>query len=171
MHDKAARPDAFPRLQRQYYVWTDAKKVARNSYSNHTARIHQHRKQINRMRLYEWLDSLSLKYIDAVVLVSKAMKSNFRIIKLETNQCSCYPQRHPYQEEQFEESTHQSFNDSTTQQLILSAIQSKDLANQAFNQNNQSLLQFNNLVNQPFNQYNCPPSHLFTLSSSITAES
>ena len=124
----------------------------------------------NRMRLYEWLDSLSLKYIDAVVLVSKAMKSNFRIIKLDQTNVHVIHNGIPIQEERFEESTHQSFNDSTTQQFILSAIQSKDLANQAFNQNNQSLLQFNNLVNQPFNQYDCPPSHLLTLSSSITAD-
>ena len=35
-----------------------------------------------RMRLYEWLDACSLKFIDAVVLVNKAMLSNPRLKKL-----------------------------------------------------------------------------------------
>ena len=123
----------------------------------------------NRMRLYEWLDSKSLKYIDAVVLVSKAMKSHFRIRKLDQTKVHVIHNGIPIQEKPIDESNNQPFNDSTTQQFILSTIQSKDLANQPFNQNNQSLLQFNNLVNQPFNQYDCPPSHLLNLSSSITA--
>jgi len=36
----------------------------------------------SKMKLYEWLDSKSLKYIDAVVLVSKAMKSHPRMENL-----------------------------------------------------------------------------------------
>jgi len=35
-----------------------------------------------RMKLYEWLDLLSLKYIDAVILVSQAMKSHPRLKNL-----------------------------------------------------------------------------------------
>lgn len=35
----------------------------------------------SKMRLYEWLDSKSLRFIDAVVLVNKAMKSNPKLKK------------------------------------------------------------------------------------------
>jgi glycosyltransferase involved in cell wall biosynthesis len=36
----------------------------------------------SRMRLYEWLDSLSLRFIDAVVLVNQAMRNHSRLKKL-----------------------------------------------------------------------------------------
>jgi glycosyltransferase involved in cell wall biosynthesis len=36
-----------------------------------------------RMRLYEWFDAYSLKFIDAVVIVNKAMLSNSRLNKLD----------------------------------------------------------------------------------------
>lgn len=38
--------------------------------------------QNSRMKLYEWLDAKSLKYIDAVILVSKAMLSNSKLRNL-----------------------------------------------------------------------------------------
>jgi len=44
-----------------------------------------------KMRLYEWLDTKSLKFIDAVVLVSNAMKSHSRLKSLNGNNIHVIP--------------------------------------------------------------------------------
>ena len=70
----------------------------------------------SKIRLYEWLDSKSLKYIDAVILVSKAMKSHPRLENLNGIKFHVIPNGIPIPETQFNNSTNQPFNQNLTQQ-------------------------------------------------------
>lgn len=45
----------------------------------------------NRMLMYEWLDGLSLRFVDRVVLVNKAMSSHPRVKKLRTERVAVVP--------------------------------------------------------------------------------
>jgi len=79
-----------------------------------------------KMRLYEWLDTKSLKFIDAVVLVSNAMKSHPRLKSLNGNNIHVIPNGIPISDNQFD--------NLTIQQL------------------DQSPIQFDNSINQPFDK-------------------
>ena len=76
----------------------------------------------SRMRLYEWLDSKSLKFIDAVVLVSNAMKSHPRLRYLNQSRVHVIHNGIPIPDSQFDNSTNQQLNNSTNQRLDQSLI-------------------------------------------------
>ena len=103
-----------------------------------------------KMRLYEWLDTKSLKFIDVVVLVSNAMKSHPRLKSLNGNNIHVIPNGIP-----IPDSTVTQFNDSTTHPFNQSPSQFDNLTIQQFDR---SPIQFNNSTNQPFdktvNQFN-----------------
>ena len=86
-------------------------------------------KGLTKNRIYEWLDTLSFKFIDAVVLVSNTMKSHPRLKSLNGNNIHVIPNGIP-----IPDSTVTQFNDSTTHPF------------------NQSPIQFNNSTNQPFDK-------------------
>ncbi len=64
-------------------------------------------------RVYEWLDLISLKYIDAVVMVNRAMLSNPRLKSLNGVNYYVVNNGIPILETQFNDSTNQPFNEST----------------------------------------------------------
>ncbi len=45
----------------------------------------------NRMRVYEWFDGLSLRFVDTIVLVNSAMKSHPRVAKLRDGKVAVIP--------------------------------------------------------------------------------
>lgn len=69
-----------------------------------------------RMKLYEWLDAFSLKFIDAVVLVNKGMFSNPKLKNLNGINLYIINNGIPIPAAQFNNSTDQPFNQSVTQQ-------------------------------------------------------
>ena len=66
-------------------------------------------------RVYEWLDLISLKYIDAVVLVSEAMKSHSKFKGRKGINFHVIHNGIPIPAAQFNDSTNQPFNQSRTQ--------------------------------------------------------
>ena len=56
-------------------------------------------KGLTKNRIYEWLDTLSFKFIDAVVLVSNAMKSHPRLKSLNGNNIHVIPNGIPIPDE------------------------------------------------------------------------
>lgn len=93
----------------------------------------------SRMRVYEWLDSKSLRFMDSIVLVSEAMKSHFRLRHLNQSKVHVIHNGIPIPDAQFNNSTNQPLNNSTNQQL-----------NNSTNQrlNNSTNQRFNNSTNQ-----------------------
>jgi len=95
-------------------------------------------------RVYEWLDLISLKYIDAVVLVSEAMKSHPRLKNLNSVNFHVIPNGIPIKDAQFNDSTNQpfnhsmshgKFNDPTNQQFNKSPTRFDDSTTHQFDQN------------------------------------
>jgi len=70
----------------------------------------------SKMRLYEWLDRKSLKYIDSVVLVSNAMKYQPKLKDLKDINFHVIPNGIPIPENRINESIKQRFNQSQTQE-------------------------------------------------------
>jgi glycosyltransferase involved in cell wall biosynthesis len=66
-----------------------------------------------RIKLYEWLDGKSLRFIDAVVLVSEAMKSHPKFKGRKGINFHVIPNGIPIPDTQYDNSTNQLFNDSS----------------------------------------------------------
>jgi glycosyltransferase involved in cell wall biosynthesis len=98
----------------------------------------------SKLRLYEWFDAKSLKFIDTVALVSNAMKSHPKLKGLKGINFHIIPNGIPISKPQLNDSTINQFNQPTTQ--------FDQSTNQPFNQHNQSPIQFNNLKNQQFDK-------------------
>ena len=75
-----------------------------------------------KMRLYEWLDSKSLKFIDGLVLVSNAMKFHPRLRHLNQSRVHVIHNGIPILDAQFDNSTNQQLDHSTNQRLDQSLI-------------------------------------------------
>jgi glycosyltransferase involved in cell wall biosynthesis len=69
----------------------------------------------SKMRLYEWLDRKSLKHIDSVILVSNAMKSDFRLRNFDPIKVRVIHNGIPIPENQLNDLTNQPFNHSPIQ--------------------------------------------------------
>lgn len=69
-----------------------------------------------RMKMYEWLDAFSLKFIDAVVLVNKGMFSNPKLKSLNNIKFYIINNGIPIPDLQYNNSNDQPFNQSVTQQ-------------------------------------------------------
>ena len=80
----------------------------------------------SRMRLYEWLDSKSLRFMDSIVLVSEAMKSHPRLRHLNQSRVHVIYNGIPIPDDQFNNSTNQQLNQSTNQRLDNSTNQRLD---------------------------------------------
>ena len=77
----------------------------------------------SRMRLYEWLDSKSLRFMDSIVLVSEAMKSHPRLRRLNQSKVHVIHNGIPILDAQFDNSTNQPLDNSTNQQFDNSSKQ------------------------------------------------
>ena len=71
----------------------------------------------SRMRVYEWLDSKSLRFMDSIVLVSEAMKSHPHLRRLNQSRVHVIHNGIPIPDSQFNNSTNQQFNYSTSKPL------------------------------------------------------
>ena len=80
----------------------------------------------SRMRVYEWLDSKSLRFMDTVVLVSEAMKSHPRLRHLNQSRVHVIHNGIPIPDAQFNNSTNQRLDQSTNQQFNNSTNQPLD---------------------------------------------
>lgn len=70
---------------------------------------------ISKMKIYEWLDRKSLRFIDAVVLVSEGMKFHPKLKHLDSKNTHIIPNGIPISDCQFDDFNNRPINESSTQ--------------------------------------------------------